>query len=148
MREFDIRNFDKYRENNRLEVKKARGGLPESIWETYSSMANCYGGIILLGVIDEQYNPDRTILTLVFTEKQAEKTGVNSRALKTVENKKLILDFLHSQGSSKATDIAMYIGLSSARARVILSELADDGKVQTEGNGRSRRYMLSDAEII
>ena len=41
----------------------------------------------------------------------------------------------------------MYIGLSSARARVILSELADDGKVQTEGNGRSRRYMLSDAEI-
>ena len=80
-------------------------------------------------------------------KKQAEKTGENSRALKTVENKKLILDFLHSQGSSKATDIAMYIGLSSARARVILSELADDGKVQTEGNGRSRRYMLSDAEI-
>lgn len=79
MREFDIRNFDKYRENNRLEVKKARGGLPESIWETYSSMANCYGGIILLGVIDEQYNPDRTILTLVFTEKQAEKASRKNR---------------------------------------------------------------------
>ncbi len=36
-------------------------------------------------------------------------------------------------------DITGYIGLSSARTRVILSELMDDGKVQVEGNGRSRR---------
>ena len=79
-------------------------------------------------------------------KKQAEKTGENSKALKTIENKKLILEFLHSQGSSKAVDIAMHIGLSSARARVILSELMADGKIQIEGNGRSRRYMLSDAE--
>lgn len=51
---FDIRKFDEYRENNRLEVKKARGGLPNSFWDTYSSMANCYGGVILLGVIEKE----------------------------------------------------------------------------------------------
>ena len=51
--EFDISKFDEYRENNRLEAKKAKGGLPNSLWETYSSMSNCYGGMILLGAIEQ-----------------------------------------------------------------------------------------------
>lgn len=44
---FDLSQFDEYREDNRREVKKANGGLPISLWDTYSAFANCYGGVIM-----------------------------------------------------------------------------------------------------
>ncbi|MBT3404165.1 MAG: hypothetical protein HN421_10710 [Gammaproteobacteria bacterium] len=39
-------------ESHDLELKSARGGVPKSLWETYSAMANSDGGTILLGIED------------------------------------------------------------------------------------------------
>lgn len=51
---FDLKNFYKYKEDNSFEVKKAEGGLPVTLWETYSSFANSNGGVIILGVGERQ----------------------------------------------------------------------------------------------
>ena len=52
---FDITKFNLYKEDNRRESKKKQnGGLPSSLWETYSAFANCYGGVIILGVAENK----------------------------------------------------------------------------------------------
>ena len=57
---FDITKFDLYKEDNRREVKKSNGGLPSSLWDTYSAFANCYGGVIILGVAENKDGSWRT----------------------------------------------------------------------------------------
>ena len=75
MRTIDITKIVEYREDNRLEAKRASNGLPSSLWETYSSFADTDGGAILLGV-DEDKRGNLTV------------TGVN-------DADKLLKDFWH-----------------------------------------------------
>lgn len=50
MKTIVVSNLSLFHESNTIEAKKAQGGLPASVWETYSAYANTDGGTILLGV--------------------------------------------------------------------------------------------------
>ena len=96
----------KYRENNRIEAKKAVGGLPRSIWETYSAFANTGGGVILLGVAEDKKDkrlypvdlPDPQRLIAQFLELLNDKRVVNrniltekSVAVEEVDGKEIVV---------------------------------------------------------
>jgi len=88
----DLKN---YRENNRLEAKKALGGLPRSIWETYSAFANTQGGVILLGA-----------------EKLSDKT---LRVVGLPEAEKLLADFWNTMNNPEKVSVNI---LSESDVRV------------------------------
>ena len=94
---FDLSNFDKYKEDNCREVKKAEGGLPIALWESYSSFANSNGGVIILGVGERQdgtwyttglKNADKLKRNFWNTIHDTKKVSINLLSDKNVESQK------------------------------------------------------------
>ena len=68
-------------ESSELEFKSAKGGLPGSFWETYSSFANTQGGCVVLGVkqTDEGFKIDKLDKVTIEQLKKALWDGLNNK---------------------------------------------------------------------
>jgi len=86
--ELEINNLLRYGERVTLECKDATGGLPKSIWETYSSFANTSGGVILLGIEENLWETD--------WEKRFSVVGLKNPG-------KIIADFWNTLNSDKVS---------------------------------------------
>lgn len=124
--------------------ERAGSGVPDiySIWENEGWNSP---------IVEEQYGPDRTILTLAFTQKQAVKTGGKNKRKKqakkatsiskTYENKKKVVKYIQKCGASSTSELAKYLGLSTSRTRALLSEMVFEKKLLPVGDGRARKYI-------
>ena len=119
---FDWNNLQAYQETNRIEAKQAVGGLPRSIWETYSAFANSDGGVILLGVAERKTDkklyavelPDPWRLVAQFWEMVNEPRIVSKNILRKddvrieqAEGKEIVVIYVPK---AKPQDKPIYIG--------------------------------------
>ena len=81
--------------------------------------------------VDEQYNPDRTILKLPLV-RRAKKTSEKSRRKKQAK---------------KTGEIAEWLDLSEARTRALLKEMADEGSIGSRGKTKKKEYYLLKKDV-
>ena len=108
-----------------------------------------------LPVVEEQYNPDRTILMLSLEKKETIKSGDRKVAIKsgdkkvaikvsvkTQEQYDKILEFMEVNKEYKASDFEDILDVKDSRLRKLLGELAEIGKIEKLGGNKDRKYKL------
>ena len=124
--------------------------------------------------LEEQFNPDRTVLSLVLAEHDVnvsdnsienvsdsvandlvneKETAIGSdraaidsdrAAINIVDRETAIVSFITQKGTGKNSDIAKLLGLSSQRTREILSDMVIKGLIKKHGIKRHTYYTVSE----
>ena len=107
-------------------------------------------------IIEEQFSPDRTTLTLSFRKKKAIKIGNKKSEIKignkksaikvtskTLEKYEAILSYMEPGKEYTAEEIGEVLGLKVSRTNDYLKKLIEQGKIEPIGGNRNRRYRIS-----
>ena len=107
-------------------------------------------------VIEERFDPDRTVLSLSFKKKVAkksgekkwrnksdEKSGKIKVTKKTLQNYQMLLDYMKPNIWYKASELLEVVSVKESRLKILLAELVKQGELVSKGNTKGKMYMKS-----
>ena len=105
-------------------------------------------------VIEERFDPDRTVLSLSFKKSDDKKPTIKSddkkttiksddkKSTKTGKQQEKILNHMEENKEYRLQDFCDLLGLKETRTKEILKPLISDGKISVTGKNKDRRYKL------
>ena len=71
------------------------------------------------------------------------KNGDKKKVTKKTEQQLVsILDYMDSGKECKTSEIAMLLGVRESRARLLIKELVEKGKIRAVGKNKGRKYII------
>ncbi len=96
-------------------------------------------------VIEERFDPDRTVLSLSFKKSGDRKPTIKSddkKSTKTGKQQEKILKHMEENKEYRLQDFCDLLGLKETRTKEILKPLISDGKISVLAKNKDRRYKL------
>ena len=90
--------------------------------------------------IEEHFDPDRTVLTLSFVKKVAEKSGEKRVTKKTQEKYAMILNAMQSDTWYKASEFESIVDVKESRIKVLLKDMVEQRLIESMGSTKGKRY--------
>ena len=100
-------------------------------------------------VIEERFDPDRTVLSLPFKKKVtkksgekkvAEKSGEKKVTKKTQEKYDAILNAMQPDKWYKASEFETVVGVKESRIKVLLKDMLEQGLIESMGSTKGKMY--------
>ena len=96
-------------------------------------------------VIEERFDPDRTVLSLSFKKSDDKKATIKNddkKVTKTIKQQEQILKYMEEGKEYRLQEFCELLGLKETRTKEILKPLISDEKISVIGKNKDRRYKL------
>ena len=96
-------------------------------------------------MIEERFDPDRTVLSLSFKKSDDKKATIKSGDKKKISKTQLqqeqILLYMKENSEYKLQDFCELLSLKGSRVKTIIKPLIDEGEIICVGANKDRRYL-------